>query len=127
VLDRPDLAAQPEFSTNLARVEHRRDVDALVAEAFARRPSEELRRLLDDAALAYAEVNDMEGVATHPALLERGALGTVPTAGGVEVTTLIGMAERLFGVTGGRVRPPGVGEDTADVLTASAADDDLQP
>jgi itaconate CoA-transferase len=47
VLGRADLAADPEFATNAARVRNRARVDELVAAGTRRLPADELVRLLD--------------------------------------------------------------------------------
>ena len=67
-LDRPELGPDPRFATNVARVAHRTETDAAVAEAFARRDASEAVAALLQADVAIAEVNDMAGLARHPHL-----------------------------------------------------------
>ncbi len=67
-LQRPELAADPRFATNVARVANRRETDGLVAEAFARRDEAEAIAALLEADVAFAAVNDMAGLARHPHL-----------------------------------------------------------
>jgi formyl-CoA transferase len=113
----PELAGDPRFATNTSRVEHRDDVNAAVSVAFAARTRSELQDRLQELGLAYAEVNDIAGVATHPALLDRGVVTPVESASGAVVSTVTGIAERTFGGPGtGRLRPPSIGEDTDEVL-----------
>lgn len=68
VLDRPELAGDPRFATNVARVANRPDTDGLVAAAFARRPMAALVAALEAAGIAFATVNDMAGLSRHPHL-----------------------------------------------------------
>lgn len=67
-LNRPDLATDPRFATNVARVSNRDQTDAVVAEGFARRTGTEAIDALLVADVALASVNDMEGLSTHPHL-----------------------------------------------------------
>lgn len=67
-LQRPDLASDPRFATNVERVRNRNETDRFVAEAFAGMDAHEASRILLEAELAYAGVNDMAGLAAHPHL-----------------------------------------------------------
>ena len=66
VLDRPDLARDPRFATNKARVQNRSETDHAVAEAFARLSDDELHRRLRDSRVAFGAVNDVAGLSSHP-------------------------------------------------------------
>ena len=67
-LDAPELAQNPQFATNVARVANRRETDAVVAEGFARRDADAAVAALLKANVALARVNDMAGLAAHPHL-----------------------------------------------------------
>lgn len=67
-IGKPELGTDPRFATNVARVNNRRETDAAVGEAFAKIDAETAIRLLTDANIALASVNDMEGLSTHPHL-----------------------------------------------------------
>ncbi|MCR9284263.1 MAG: CoA transferase [Rhodobacteraceae bacterium] len=67
-IGKPELGADPRFATNVARVNNRRETDAAVGEAFAKFDAETAIRLLTEANIALASVNDMEGLSTHPHL-----------------------------------------------------------
>jgi itaconate CoA-transferase len=117
LIDAPELAGDPRFATNTRRVEHRDEVHSAVSAAFAARTRDELQKRLQELGLAYAEVNDVARVATHPALLDRAIVAPVESASGAVVSSLSGIAERTFGTpVTGRVRPPSIGEDTDEVL-----------
>lgn len=62
------LAEDPRFSTNVARVRNRAEVDGLVAAAFAQLDAETAFRRLAEADIAFATVNDMAGLSCHPHL-----------------------------------------------------------
>ncbi|NKX65960.1 CoA transferase [Labrenzia sp. 5N] len=67
-IGKPELGTNPRFATNVARVNNRRETDAAVGEAFAKFDAETAIRLLTDANIALASVNDMKGLSTHPHL-----------------------------------------------------------
>ncbi len=67
-LDEPDLHRRPGYESNVARVANREEVDAHVAAAFARMTREEAAQKLRAANTAFGFVNDVAGLARHPAL-----------------------------------------------------------
>ena len=67
-LGEPDLPQCPGFESNVIRCANRADVDAHVAASFARMSVEEVIAKLRDAGTAYGLVNDLPGLANHPAL-----------------------------------------------------------
>ncbi|GHF12147.1 hypothetical protein GCM10014715_79780 [Streptomyces spiralis] len=75
-LDAPGLVDDPRFATGSACVSHREELNAIVAERFAETDSAEAMRLLDEAAIANAGVNDIRGLSRPP-----GARRTWPLAG----------------------------------------------
>lgn len=112
VLARPDLADDPRFVTNLARMEFRDDVDGLVGEFFAGITGAEAIERLEHLNLAYGVLNDVGVVGTHPVLDARGIAEQVETAEGETAFALTGLARRLFGVDSAvRARPPLLDED----------------
>lgn len=67
-IGRPELADDPRFATNVARVRHRDETDAIVSAAFAQKTAEDAVAILSDAKIALASVNDMAGLSAHPHL-----------------------------------------------------------
>lgn len=67
-LKQPEMTEDPRFNSNVARVEHRFETDALLAEAFARHNHDTAQAALAQADIAFATVNDMAGLARHPHL-----------------------------------------------------------
>lgn len=68
LLDDPSLVSDPRFATNVQRVANRSETDALVGRAFAAVDEAQARDKLAGADLAFASVNDMAALATHPHL-----------------------------------------------------------
>ncbi len=68
VMGRPDLAADPRYTSNPARLRRRAEVDGLVAEFFAAHDRAELESRLRAARIAYGAVNDLAGLSAHPQL-----------------------------------------------------------
>jgi itaconate CoA-transferase len=71
VLEQPDLATEPRFATNAARVAARDELGALIAQAFAGLTAEGVVARLDAAQIANANVNTMADVWAHPQLAAR--------------------------------------------------------
>jgi len=68
VLDKPDLPNDPRFANMVERVHNRQLTDKTVGDSFAKLAREELLKKLADADIAFAEVNTMADLATHPHL-----------------------------------------------------------
>jgi crotonobetainyl-CoA:carnitine CoA-transferase CaiB-like acyl-CoA transferase len=83
VLERPELARDPRFSTAEARVRQRQELDALLERLLAARPRDEWLRLLRQQGVPCGAVRDVGEVCSSPQLSARGMLPRVvhPTAG----------------------------------------------
>jgi itaconate CoA-transferase len=68
VLNRPDLVEQPEFATNLARVQHRAALDREICSILATMTKTEVIAALKASRIAFASVNDVTQLSTHPQL-----------------------------------------------------------
>jgi len=68
VLARPDIAKDDRFATNVARCANRAALDAIIAGVFTSMPREALIARLKTAQIAFGAVNDVAGLARHPAL-----------------------------------------------------------
>lgn len=71
VIGRPELADDARFATNTARVANRSETDTAVAQAFGNLPLAALCDALDNARIAYGEVNDVTGLSNHAHLRRR--------------------------------------------------------
>lgn len=68
VLARPELTSDPLYATNVARVANRPRMDAIIAESFARQPTDALCARLAEAGIAFGRVNDVAAFSAHPQL-----------------------------------------------------------
>jgi len=68
VLGRPGLAKDPRFASNSARLANRPQTDGLTQACFSGHDVASLSRLLEEAEIAFARVNDMEAILRHPHL-----------------------------------------------------------
>ncbi|MBL7496431.1 CoA transferase [Frankia sp. CNm7] len=115
LLGRPELAEDPEFATNRARVRNRGRTDAIVADVVGRLPTTEVTAGLDAAGIAYGRVNEMADVLVHPQLAARERWIEVDSPAG-PVRQLRPVVE--FPDTPPRIEPvPALGEHTEKILT----------
>ncbi|TDB78396.1 CoA transferase [Actinomadura sp. KC216] len=120
-LERPDLVDDPRFATGSARVAHRDELDAIIAERFGRSGSGEIMEALDEAGIANAGVNDVQEFVAHPVLAERGrwhdvGLPGIPGVPGAMMQALRPPAD-LAGVSPRMDPVPAAGEHTERILT----------
>jgi crotonobetainyl-CoA:carnitine CoA-transferase CaiB-like acyl-CoA transferase len=78
VLGRPELAADPRFKDNSARVANRPALSAIIKDRFGELQRAELIKTLDDAAIAFGAVNSVLDLSAHPHLRRM----TADSAGG---------------------------------------------
>ncbi|NUS92076.1 MAG: CoA transferase, partial [Nocardia sp.] len=71
VFERPELAGDPRFATNIERVRHRAEVDELVGKLTRDFDTAELDSRLADAGIPAAQLGDMKSVIAHPQLTAR--------------------------------------------------------
>ena len=67
-IGRPEMASDPRFATNVARVANRTETDSAVSEAFSQMNSGQAITALQEANVAFASVNDMADLSAHPHL-----------------------------------------------------------
>jgi itaconate CoA-transferase len=68
VLGQPDLPSDPRLANMVERVRHRELTDQTVGDVFGALTRDELLQRLDEADIAFAEVNTMADLAVHPHL-----------------------------------------------------------
>ncbi|GGQ68104.1 CaiB/BaiF CoA transferase family protein [Streptomyces pilosus] len=113
-LGRPELAGDPRFATASDRVAHRDELNAVIAERFARDGAEELLKELESIGIACAGVNDVAAFLDHPVLTARGRRREVAVPGAT-VEALLPPAD-LAGVPARMDPVPAVGEHTDAIL-----------
>jgi formyl-CoA transferase len=82
VLDDPDLADDPRFVTNSARVAHRAELNALIEARLAALDMDAASALLDEAGIANARLNQVRDFLDHPVLEKRERWLPVEVPGG---------------------------------------------
>lgn len=82
VFGRPELADHPRFATNILRVQHRGEVDAMVAELTREFKTADLDDKLAQAGVPAAQLNDMKALLAHPQLEARDRWREVGTEAG---------------------------------------------
>ena len=68
VLEKPGLARDPAFASNIDRVAHRAPLDAEIGEVFAKHTRAALAERLTAGQIAYGALNSVDDVARHPQL-----------------------------------------------------------
>ncbi|MDV6247678.1 CaiB/BaiF CoA transferase family protein [Rhodococcus opacus] len=115
VFDRPDLVEHPKFATNILRVRHRAETDAVVAEHTRRFDTDELDKRLAAAGVPAARLNDMRDLIDHPQLSERDRWRQIDTEAGQVRAVLPPMTFTDVELPMGPV--PALGQHTEAVLT----------
>ncbi|MEU8793373.1 CaiB/BaiF CoA-transferase family protein [Streptomyces sp. NPDC048643] len=115
VLGTPELADDPGYATNPARVANRERVDMLVTKALGALGADEAVARLDAAGIACARLRDVREVAEHPQLAARNRWRDVDSPAGplralLPPITLPGGEEARMGAV------PRLGEHTGVVL-----------
>lgn len=114
-LARPELTDDPRFATGSDRVAHREELNAVIAERFARADADELLEDLEAIGIACAGVNDVAAFLDHPVLAARDRWREVAVPGGT-VEALLPPAD-LAGLPARMDPVPAVGEHTEAILT----------
>ncbi|MEU9360993.1 CaiB/BaiF CoA-transferase family protein [Streptomyces sp. NPDC047973] len=114
-LGNPALTEDARFATGSARVGHRDEVDAILAERIARSESAEVMRLLDAIGIANAPVNDVKQFLEHPVLAGRDRWRNVPLPGGSTAAALVPPVD-LAGTEPRMGAVPALGEHTERIL-----------
>lgn len=107
-LGRPELLADPRFSTNLARLENRSEIEAIVRSWFLQRTEAEVSVILREHDVSFNRVNSIRDVFEDIHLKEREAIVSVPDDdfGAVRMQNVV----PRFSATPGRVWRTGPGQ-----------------
>jgi crotonobetainyl-CoA:carnitine CoA-transferase CaiB-like acyl-CoA transferase len=111
-----EFTTDPKFSTNAARVQNRAEITRLLNAVFARRPTREWVKLLDDAGVANGPINNLQQVFEEPQVIARGMKIEMPHAVAGKVT-LVASPMRFSGTPiKHEVPPPALGQHTDEIL-----------
>jgi formyl-CoA transferase len=116
-IDRPELAADPRFADNGARVAHRAELRVLLDEAFQAREAGDWLVALREAGLPCGPINTVPEVFSHPQAQAREMVLETehPTAGRLHFP---GFPYKLSETPAGLCQPPPrLGQHTEQVLT----------
>jgi crotonobetainyl-CoA:carnitine CoA-transferase CaiB-like acyl-CoA transferase len=116
LIGRADLASDPRYATNAARVVNRESLIQTLQEVFLTRTYEEWEAILMSGGVPVGAINTIDRVVEHPQVLARGALVDCehPVAGKVRV---VGPPARLSETPADvRLPAPLLGEHTDQVL-----------
>lgn len=124
VLGRPELADDPRFIAHTARVTHRAELEQTIADRFSRLPLDDVARLLAQADIAHARLNDISDLAEHPQLTSRDRwIDTGSPVGTVETLLPPWLPTAPDGTPPDLGTVPAQGEHTASVLAWLATDE----
>lgn len=115
-LARPDLAADPRFATNPARVEHRAQLVPIIEAVFKMRITREWLALLESAGVPSSPVNNVAQALNHPQVAARQMVQEVahPAIGSVK---MVASPLKLSATPPTITRPPPMlGEHTREIL-----------
>jgi crotonobetainyl-CoA:carnitine CoA-transferase CaiB-like acyl-CoA transferase len=115
VMGKPELAADPRFATNPARVENREALVPVLQAALAGRPTQDWVGALEAASVPCGPINDLAQVFDDPHVQSRGLRVEVPhpLAGSIPV---VASPIRLSRTPVRHDTPPLLGEHTREVL-----------
>ncbi|GIH06712.1 dehydratase [Rhizocola hellebori] len=121
VLRRPELAADPRYATNQARVAHRAEIDALLGKAIGGLDAGAAVQLLHRSGIGCSVVNEVAEVVEHPQLVTRQRWLTVDAPAGPVAVPLAPPVSSAWRTPAGPV--PALGEHTDAILGELGYDD----
>ena len=116
VVERPDLAADPQLADNAGRVARVAELDQAIGAWTAQRSVDEVLKALDEASVPAGKIYSVADIAADPHYRARGMLQSVTMDDGSEVT-IPGIVPKLSRTPGSHRRnAPAIGQDTDAVL-----------
>lgn len=124
LIERPDLAADPRFTTNPLRTENVKVLGEELNKTFQTKTMDEWLHILKEDGVPVGPINDVERVIKDPAVIAREMIVTThhPIAGDVEMA---GVPIKLSGTPGSVDAPaPTLGQHTREILKEKLDMDD---
>lgn len=114
ILGEPDLADNPRYNTNEARVEHREEIVSILVALIKTWKLADLLDACGRHAVPAAPINDMDAVFSYPQVVDRGLQIERRGVPGVRLPILMSESELVSDLPA-----PDLGEHTEEVLRAS--------
>ena len=124
LIERPDLAADPRFTSNPLRTENVKVLGEELNKTFQTKTMDEWLHILKEGGVPVGPINDVERVIKDPAVIAREMIVTThhPIAGDVEMA---GVPIKLSGTPGSVDAPaPTLGQHTREILKEKLDMDD---
>lgn len=116
VIERPDLAKDPELADNAGRVQRVAELDSAIGAWTATRSVTQVLEALDEASVPAGKIYTVADIAADPHYRARGVLETLSMEDGTELS-VPGIVPKLSRTPGQHGRPaPSIGQDTDAVL-----------
>jgi crotonobetainyl-CoA:carnitine CoA-transferase CaiB-like acyl-CoA transferase len=115
-LECPELADRPQFATNAARVENRRELVTILADRFVRRTTSAWLELLRQQRIPAGPINDLAAVLSGPEAADAGLVRRLPHAAAESVPTIANPVRFSATPVQYRMAPPLLGQHTNTVL-----------
>ena len=121
-LDAPEIAADPRFATNTARVTHRAELHEALEARTAARLTVDVVAALRRSGAPCSELNDVSQMLAHEQVRAVDLVRPLPVAGAPD-HQVVALPLKANGERSGAMRPPpGLGQDTREVLAAAGLD-----
>ena len=116
ILEMPDLAADPRFATNAARVDANAALTLLLRQAFGGLDRSALLARLDAAGVPAAPINSVPDALADPQIVHRGMVRSLPHPLAGMVPQIVSPMRFADAPLHFERAPPLLGQDTADIL-----------
>jgi len=120
VLQLPALAQEEKFSQNSKRHENRTELEKIIVDCFSNLNIEQVTQLLENASIANARMNDMQGLWNHPQLASRNRWAQIESPVGEVPALLPPGVNNQYDYRMDAV--PAVGEHSEKILTELGLD-----